>query len=73
MKNLFKRLFGVRAAGDVDLLTARVDELVAANQELGRATDKIREQRRAINAEIARRLSADVTVPGQVLDVKTEV
>lgn len=70
--NLLQRFFG-KKPGDVDLLTARVDELVAANQELGRATDKIREQRRAINAEIARRLSADATVPGQVLDVKTEV
>ena len=73
MWNTLKRLF----AGDAnqnaatgkpaaDLGSISEPELVSMNQELARAQDAIRDQRRAINTELALR-RAGFTVNGQTL------
>lgn len=74
--NTLKRLWGgdsaqnsARGSAGADLATISDGELVAMNQDLGRAQDEIRDKRRAINAELRRR---DATVQGQVLTVDAE-
>lgn len=74
--NTIKRVFGGDAAqnsaastGAPDLTTFTDAELVSMNQELARAQDAIRDQRRDIKAEIQRR---DAVVRGQTLTVDVE-
>jgi hypothetical protein len=82
MWHTLKRLFAgdaaqnsARSASATDLTAISEPELVSMNQELARAQDAIREQRRAINDELRRREKAvqNATVQGQTLTVETEV
>ena len=56
----------------MDLASLTSDELVAQNQELGRQADAIREQRRAIVAELASRERAReiAALEAQIADLK---
>lgn len=76
MWHTLKRLFAGdaaqnRAAVPEDLGAISVPELVSMNQELARAQDAIREQRKRLNVEIATRSAVvNAEVQGQTLEVK---
>lgn len=79
MWNTLKRLFAGDAAQNarnaaVDLTAISEPELVSMSQELGRAQDAIRDQRRAIADELRRRAlpGVNATVAGQTLTVDVE-
>jgi hypothetical protein len=65
----------------VSLADLSLDQLVQLSQGLGRQAEKIREQRRHLNAVIAQRLAAgernqpaagDAAAPGALIEAKAE-